>query len=159
KVEVAGEGFINFFLAPDALARQIRRIHELGDAYGRSTMGARKRVALELAFVDPIRRLNVEQGRQAAYAAALAKLLRLAGHDVHRKRCSRDAERDRILVHIEGAETITLLCGSTTVNASDRNPPVTLRELRKTLGIDVCRFFYLLRGPEQNLVLDPQLAT
>ncbi len=34
KAEVAGPGFINFFLAPDALAREIRRIHELGDAYG-----------------------------------------------------------------------------------------------------------------------------
>jgi arginyl-tRNA synthetase len=36
KAEVAGKGFINFFLAPDALAREIRRIHELGDAFGRS---------------------------------------------------------------------------------------------------------------------------
>jgi arginyl-tRNA synthetase len=34
KVEVAGKGFINFFLAPGALAREIRRIHELGEAYG-----------------------------------------------------------------------------------------------------------------------------
>lgn len=40
RVEVAGNGFINFFLAPDALAREIRRIHELGDAYGRSSVGA-----------------------------------------------------------------------------------------------------------------------
>ncbi len=32
EAEVAGTGFINFFLAPDALAREIRRIHELGDA-------------------------------------------------------------------------------------------------------------------------------
>jgi arginyl-tRNA synthetase len=40
RVEIAGNGFINFFLAPDALAREIRRIHELGDAYGRGSVGA-----------------------------------------------------------------------------------------------------------------------
>jgi arginyl-tRNA synthetase len=40
RVEVAGQGFINFVLAPDALAREIRHIHELGDAYGRSSVSA-----------------------------------------------------------------------------------------------------------------------
>ena len=41
KVEIAGPGFINFFLATDALAREIRRIHELGDAYGCSSVGGK----------------------------------------------------------------------------------------------------------------------
>jgi arginyl-tRNA synthetase len=40
RAEVAGPGFINFILAPAALAREIRRIHELGDAYGRSSVSA-----------------------------------------------------------------------------------------------------------------------
>jgi arginyl-tRNA synthetase len=40
RVEVAGNGFINFFLASEAMAREIRRIHELGDAYGRTSTDA-----------------------------------------------------------------------------------------------------------------------
>src|SRR5688572_1378575 len=40
KVEIAGAGFINFFLARDAQSSVVRRIHELGDAYGRNTTGA-----------------------------------------------------------------------------------------------------------------------
>jgi arginyl-tRNA synthetase len=47
RAEVAGPGFINFVLAPEALAREIRRIHELGDAYGRSSVSAECEVLMQ----------------------------------------------------------------------------------------------------------------
>ena len=52
RAEVAGKGFINFFLAPDALAREIRRIHELGDAYGCEGVELAKRQTTEKSLYD-----------------------------------------------------------------------------------------------------------
>ena len=52
RAEVAGKGFINFFLAPDALAREIRRIHELGDAYGCEGIELAKRQTNEKSLYD-----------------------------------------------------------------------------------------------------------
>jgi arginyl-tRNA synthetase len=63
KTEIAGSGFINFFLAPAALAREIRRIHELGDAFGRSTVGAERIVVdYDLPDITRGRRILIHRG-------------------------------------------------------------------------------------------------
>ncbi|HEV7714406.1 MAG TPA: arginine--tRNA ligase [Steroidobacteraceae bacterium] len=93
KTEVAGAGFINFYLTSDSYAREIGRIHELGETYGRSTLGQGRRVILEFVSANPTGPLHVAHGRHAAYGAALGNVLAAAGFNVHREYYINDAGR------------------------------------------------------------------
>jgi arginyl-tRNA synthetase len=93
RTEIAGAGFINFFLARDAQGAEIRRIHELGARYGESNLGAGERVIVEFVSANPTGPLHVGHGRQAAYGATLANLLAATGHRVHREYYVNDAGR------------------------------------------------------------------
>ncbi len=85
KVEVAGAGFINFFLREDAYDRQVARILEAGAGYGRSTTGAGRRVLLEFVSANPTGPLHVGHGRHAAFGASLGNLLEAVGFEVARE--------------------------------------------------------------------------
>ncbi|HEU4624935.1 MAG TPA: arginine--tRNA ligase [Steroidobacteraceae bacterium] len=93
KTEVAGAGFINFFLVKDVLAREVSRIHELGDSYGRSTLGRGQRIIVEFVSANPTGPLHVAHGRHAAYGASLSNVLAAAGFNVHREYYINDAGR------------------------------------------------------------------
>ena len=93
RAEVAGAGFINFFLTADAYAQELAKIHELGAQYGCSTLGQRRRVIVEFVSANPTGPLHVGHGRQAAYGATLANLLSATGFDVHREYYINDAGR------------------------------------------------------------------
>jgi arginyl-tRNA synthetase len=93
KVEIAGAGFINFFLARDAQASVVRRIHELGDAYGRNGSGGGRKVLIEFVSSNPTGPLHVGHGRQGAYGASVANLLEANGYAVHREYYVNDAGR------------------------------------------------------------------
>ena len=93
RVEIAGPGFINVFLAPSAYHAVVGAIHEAGEAYGRSTIGAGQRVQVEFVSANPTGPLHVGHGRGAAYGAAVADLLAAAGFQVHREYYVNDAGR------------------------------------------------------------------
>ncbi|HVY81978.1 MAG TPA: arginine--tRNA ligase [Steroidobacteraceae bacterium] len=93
KAEVAGAGFINFFLVKDVLAREVSRIHELGDRYGRSALGQGQRIIVEFVSANPTGPLHVAHGRHAAYGASLSNVLAAAGFNVHREYYINDAGR------------------------------------------------------------------
>jgi arginyl-tRNA synthetase len=93
KTEIAGPGFINFFLAPEAYQAELARTLELGNAYGRSTSGAGRSVCVEFVSANPTGPLHVGHGRHAAFGATLANLLDAAGHPVHREYYINDAGR------------------------------------------------------------------
>lgn len=93
RAEVAGAGFINLFLARDVYARELARVIELGELYGRSTLGGHRKVNLEFVSANPTGPMHVGHGRQAAYGAALANLLEAAGYEVHREYYINDAGR------------------------------------------------------------------
>jgi len=93
RTEVAGAGFINFFLAKEAYADEIARIHTEGARYGRSTLGEGVRVLLEFVSANPTGPLHVGHGRQAAYGATLAGLLDAVGFSVEREYYVNDAGR------------------------------------------------------------------
>lgn len=85
KVEIAGPGFINFFIADDYWYRVISEIHRLGPAYGNSEMGAGVKVQVEFVSANPTGPLHIGHGRGAALGDALANLLRATGHTVERE--------------------------------------------------------------------------
>ena len=92
-VEVAGPGFINFFLTQDAANAVIARIHREGARYGRSHHGQGERVIVEFVSANPTGPLHVGHGRGAAFGAALADVLEATGYDVHREYYINDAGR------------------------------------------------------------------
>jgi arginyl-tRNA synthetase len=93
KAEVAGAGFINFYLTKDAFSGELRRIHDLGDRFGQSTLGADRRIIVEFVSANPTGPLHVAHGRHAAYGASLANVLAAAGFKVHREYYINDAGR------------------------------------------------------------------
>jgi arginyl-tRNA synthetase len=93
KVEIAGPGFINFFLKDDAYRQVVPHILKAGAGYGRSSLGAGKRVQVEFVSANPTGPLHVGHGRGAAYGACVADLLAAAGFHVHREYYINDAGR------------------------------------------------------------------
>jgi len=75
RTEIAGPGFINFWLADSQLAGEHRRILEQGPDYGRSTWGADLKVNVEFVSANPTGPLHVGHGRGAALGDAIASLL------------------------------------------------------------------------------------
>ncbi|OIQ87481.1 arginine--tRNA ligase [mine drainage metagenome] len=92
-VEVAGAGFINFRLTAAAKTGVVQEILEHGDDYGRSTLGAGKKMQVEFVSANPTGPLHVGHGRGAAYGASLAALLAFAGFAVTREYYVNDAGR------------------------------------------------------------------
>jgi arginyl-tRNA synthetase len=93
KVEIAGPGFINFFINPRAQYQIIQQIHELGSEFGRSSIGAGKKIQVEFVSANPTGPLHVGHGRGAAYGSVVADLLSAVGFDVHREYYVNDAGR------------------------------------------------------------------
>ncbi|HYL30841.1 MAG TPA: arginine--tRNA ligase [Gemmatimonadales bacterium] len=91
RTEIAGPGFINFWLAEDQLALVVRQILERGVAYGRSEFGVGLKVNVEFVSANPTGPLHVGHGRGAAYGDALASLLQWTGHAVTREFYINDA--------------------------------------------------------------------
>jgi arginyl-tRNA synthetase len=93
KVEVAGPGFVNFFMTPTAFHRVVGEILRSGDQYGRSDIGRMRPVQVEFVSANPTGPLHVGHGRGAAYGATVADLLNAVGFRVHREYYVNDAGR------------------------------------------------------------------
>ena len=91
KVEIAGPGFINFFLAEAQLASVLEAILAAGERYGRSDPGNGVRVNVEFVSANPTGPLHVGHGRGAALGDAIAALLEGTGHAVVREFYVNDA--------------------------------------------------------------------
>jgi arginyl-tRNA synthetase len=85
KIEIAGPGFINFFIDDTFWYRVLPEIHDLGPAYGDSDLGAGQKVQVEFVSANPTGPLHIGHGRGAALGDALANLLRATGHQVVRE--------------------------------------------------------------------------
>jgi arginyl-tRNA synthetase len=93
RVEIAGPGFINFFLLPHAQLGVLLEVLEAADAYGQSRIGNGQRVLVEFVSANPTGPLHVGHGRGAAYGSSLANLLSTAGFEVEREYYVNDAGR------------------------------------------------------------------
>jgi len=91
KVEIAGPGFVNFFLAEALVVAVVPTVLAAGPAYGRSTVGASRPVNVEFVSANPTGPLHVGHGRQAALGDAIAALLEWTGWRVTREFYYNDA--------------------------------------------------------------------
>ena len=85
RIEVAGPGFLNFFLDAGAVGGVLRRIVAEGSGYGRGDEGAGRRIMVEFVSANPTGLLHLGHARQAALGDAIAALLEWSGWDVHRE--------------------------------------------------------------------------
>jgi arginyl-tRNA synthetase len=113
KAEVAGAGFINFFLKPDAFGLGLKQVLELGDRFGESKVGGGTRLLLEFVSANPTGPLHVGHGRQAAYGATLANLLKARGYDVSREYYINDAGRQMDILAVSAWLRYLEACGET----------------------------------------------
>jgi arginyl-tRNA synthetase len=93
KVDIAGAGFINFFLSKDAYHAEIGKVLQDGRQYGRSLLGAGRSVQVEFVSANPTGPLHVGHGRHAAFGASVANMLEAVGYRVEREYYINDAGR------------------------------------------------------------------
>lgn len=91
KVEIAGAGFINFFLAASSKQEVVKSIFQAGDTFGRNHSGQQGKVQVEFVSANPTGPLHVGHGRGAAVGDCLCRLLDANGWDVTREFYYNDA--------------------------------------------------------------------
>lgn len=84
KIEIAGPGFINFYLKNDYLYDFLNRII-VDNTYGASDFGKNEKINIEFVSANPTGTLHLGHARGAAYGDALARIMSFAGYDVTRE--------------------------------------------------------------------------
>jgi arginyl-tRNA synthetase len=111
RMEIAGPGFINFFLHRCALTGVIKDVLRHGEKYGRLLRGGRNRMTVEFVSANPTGPLHVGHGRGAAYGASLASILDAAGYRVQREYYVNDNGRQMDILAVSVWLRYLELCG------------------------------------------------
>jgi len=91
KTEIAGAGFINFYLTPNWLYKTMEKIEQMGSSYGKIDMGKGKKVMVEFVSANPTGPMHMGNARGGALGDCLASVLEYAGYDVTREFYINDA--------------------------------------------------------------------
>ncbi|TFB19206.1 arginine--tRNA ligase [Filobacillus milosensis] len=91
KVEIAGPGFINFFLDQSNLTSVVDTILEQQEAYGKTNASGGKRIQIEFVSANPTGTLHLGHARGAAFGDALGNVMEKAGYDIEREYYINDA--------------------------------------------------------------------
>lgn len=91
KVEIAGPGFINFFLKSDSLIQVMNVVKNLKDHYGESTYGNKEKINVEFVSANPTGDLHLGHARGAAIGDAICRMYEKVGYDVTREYYVNDA--------------------------------------------------------------------
>ena len=85
KIEIAGLGFINFFINEKAIISRLLEIERLGENYGKSNLGMGEKVLVEFVSANPTGYLHMGHARNAAVGDAISNILNAVGYDVIRE--------------------------------------------------------------------------
>ena len=111
KIEIAGPGFINFFISDESSSSVVSEIIDQGPLYGSSEIGQGKKVLLEYVSANPTGPLHVGHGRGAAYGATISNLLRAVGFKVDNEYYVNDAGRQMDILAVSIYLRYLSLCG------------------------------------------------
>ena len=136
KVELAGPGFINFFINPNSQYQIVSQIHTQGNDYGLSNVGAGKKVQVEFVSANPTGPLHVGHGRGAAYGSVVADLLQAVGFDVHREYYVNDAGRQMDILAASVWLRYLEACGETVTFPSNAYRGDYVRDIAKNIYLD-----------------------
>ncbi|HOP21629.1 MAG TPA: arginine--tRNA ligase, partial [Gammaproteobacteria bacterium] len=115
KVEVAGPGFINFFLTENCRRQVIKQIIKQGDEFGDNAYGKNKKITVEFVSANPTGPLHVGHGRGAAYGASLSNILEKCGYNVQREYYVNDNGRQMDILATSVWLRYVELCGQPVV--------------------------------------------
>jgi len=93
KTQIAGPGFINFFINTLSWHSVLRKIHQEDVVYGASNIGNGKKIQVEFVSSNPTGPLHVGHGRGAAVGDSVANILRFCGYDVQKEYYINDSGR------------------------------------------------------------------
>lgn len=93
KIDIAGPGFINFYLTPFSWHPVIDAVYEQDSKYGSSEMGKGTKIQVEFVSANPTGPLHVGHGRGAAVGDSTAKILSFAGYEVEKEYYVNDSGR------------------------------------------------------------------
>ncbi|MBR1579688.1 MAG: arginine--tRNA ligase [Selenomonadaceae bacterium] len=82
RIEIAGAGFMNFYLKPTVIYDQFRSIFDAGDQYGQLPDKGNRPIQIEYVSANPTGELHVGHGRGAASGSAIINIMRAAGYNV-----------------------------------------------------------------------------
>ena len=119
KVEIAGPGFINFYLADNSYHAILKNVLEQRAQFGRATVANTTTILLEYVSANPTGPLHVGHGRGAAYGSSLANLLKAAGHPVHQEYYVNDAGRQMDILAASVWLRYLDLCGEAVIFPSN----------------------------------------
>lgn len=111
KTDVAGSGFINFFLKKAAKQQFLHTVLQAGDSFGQGRLGAGKKIQIEFVSANPTGPLHVGHGRGAAFGASLANIMAAAGYAVTREYYVNDAGRQMEILTLSTWLRYLDLCG------------------------------------------------
>lgn len=146
KTEIAGPGFINFFLAPHAIFQVVPEILALKSNFGLSKNNQGKSILLEFVSSNPTGPLHVGHGRHAAFGAVVGNLLAAVGYEVYREYYVNDAGRQMDIVAVSVWLRYLELCGEKLVFPANG--------YRGAYVVEVARKFQEKRGRDLHKPVD-----
>ncbi len=132
KVEFAN-GFLNFFIAKKFLYKEIQRINQIKEKYGRIGLGRGIRVQVEFVSANPTGPLHVGHGRHAAFGDSLSRILEEAGYSVEREYYVNDAGKQMDILGLSIRERAKELVGLPSEFPEDGYKGDYIRDLAKEL--------------------------
>ena len=133
KVEIAGPGFINFFLSSDSRFAVIRQILDDVTGFCSPNIGQGEKVLLEFVSATPTGPMHVGHGRGAAYGSTLGNLLKTTGFDVHREYYINDAGRQADVLAVSVYARYLEACGETVQVPSRAYPADYVKDCAQAL--------------------------
>lgn len=91
KIEIAGPGFINFFLSESFFSDVLKQVQKLNDLYGSSEYGKGKKIMVEFVSANPTGPMHMGNARLGALGDCLAEVLRKSGYEVYKEFYVNDA--------------------------------------------------------------------
>ena len=98
KIEVAGPGFINFFISTASKVLILQEIMQKKDNYGKNELGCNKNILLEFVSANPTGPLHVGHGRGAVFGDCLSNLLGFSGYNVTKEYYVNDAGKQIMIL-------------------------------------------------------------
>lgn len=133
KIEIAGPGFINFFLKKTAWHAIIPEILEHKENFGRQPPGQDTPILVEFVSSNPTGPLHVGHGRGAAYGDTLVRLLKAAGYTVHSEYYVNDAGRQIAILATSVWLRYLEACGETITFPSNAYQGAYIRDIAQSL--------------------------
>jgi arginyl-tRNA synthetase len=137
KVEIAGPGFINFYVSATAFHRELVAIIKSGENYGRQDKRSAPKILLEFVSANPTGPLHVGHGRHASYGATLGNLLEAVGYEVDREYYVNDAGRQMDILGVSVLLRMLEAAGSVVEFPEAGYKGEYIREIAGTINEDV----------------------